>query len=377
MKKPSPELDNRPIEERMIESLAKTGFVFENEVADEFRKKKWGVITGRYYVDDVDGRARELDIVAYKLVSKPNIDVVTTVLTSCKKDAENAWAVLTRAREQNDPNTDLASVHYWTNNDILDAYLGSTDWRDSYVKGNGDLYRDIFRVDRQAFAFQLVSKSTSAPKNDRPIFESFAELVKALDHELSVLPECMKKNRVYVFNLLVAIDAPIYEVSYDKAKPNSAEIFQFQHFVQYIVRKRQREARVHLCAKRDLASAIKSYDALVRHDAEHFDKAIDRAYATAPENYRVGAVFSKILLKEVRWILNSELRKSGEDALGLGDELSLGFDNKKGELLVWLPGLDAAAALNDSEKAKRVMASALTRVLRYTGKFRFDSQIPF
>lgn len=47
-------------------ALTVTGFVLENYVTTRFKANGWGVIASKYYIDDVDGRARELDLLAYK-----------------------------------------------------------------------------------------------------------------------------------------------------------------------------------------------------------------------------------------------------------------------------------------------------------------------
>lgn len=222
-------IDNRPIEEKIPEALSKTGFILENTVAEAFRQAKWGVINSRYYVDDVDGRARELDLIAYKVKSGKNVDVVTSILISCKKDSDHVWTIMSRARPTQDPNTDWEPVHFWTNNEILDSFISSTDWRHGYISQDEYLEKQIFSMPRQAFAFQLVTNNGEAPRNDKPIFESLTDLMKAQDHELSILPKRMKKNRIYLFNLVTVVDAPIYEVTYDKEKPIAKEVSEFRH----------------------------------------------------------------------------------------------------------------------------------------------------
>jgi len=65
------------------DALAKTGFIVEHLVAEEFKKAGWSTIGGRYYADDIDGRARELDLVAYRSTKSKGLEVVTAVLVDC------------------------------------------------------------------------------------------------------------------------------------------------------------------------------------------------------------------------------------------------------------------------------------------------------
>ena len=87
-------------------AIEKTGFVLERKVSGILEKNRWNVINNRYYVDDVTGTQREIDVLAYKWCLIENITVVTTLLISCKKSEESAWVFLTRPVNVSDPNFD-------------------------------------------------------------------------------------------------------------------------------------------------------------------------------------------------------------------------------------------------------------------------------
>src|SRR5690606_5459650 len=113
----------------------RTGFLLEHAVAEEFRSAGWSVIGNRYYVDDVDDRTRELDLVAYRVKKFDDVGVLTGVLVSCKKDADNTWAFLTKDKPAYDPNIDWEPVHYWTDYEPLASYLAAEEWRRKYIHG--------------------------------------------------------------------------------------------------------------------------------------------------------------------------------------------------------------------------------------------------
>ncbi len=47
--------------------LEKTGFGLEYTVSSILENDGWTVINNKYYIDDVQGSAREIDIIAYKV----------------------------------------------------------------------------------------------------------------------------------------------------------------------------------------------------------------------------------------------------------------------------------------------------------------------
>jgi hypothetical protein len=65
----------------LANALARTGFPFENDVYGQLRKLGWGVISNKYYIDDVDRKARELDLIAYKVLETEDCDLVFSILT--------------------------------------------------------------------------------------------------------------------------------------------------------------------------------------------------------------------------------------------------------------------------------------------------------
>ena len=366
----------KSFEDKIPEALEATGFVVEHEVSEAFRAAGWGVIGSRYYIDDVDGKARELDLIAYKVTSGPEIDVVTTILISCKKDRENAWAVMSRKRPFQDPNLDWNPIHTWTNNGLLGAYLGSSKWSDEYVRSDNTIFSALFEIERQAFAFQLISKNSCRPKNDRPIFESLTDLMKAQDHELSILPDRMKKKRIYIFNLVAVVDAALYEVRYDEMPAVATEVQEFRHLARYIVRRQERVARINICSKNKIFGLVNSYELLAKHDAVFFNIKIKEAYDSLPRNRAVQRFLGKQVEKKLKWNVWAALGRNHRKRVV--PEIGFQFDSQKNELVVLmnLDDDDLSAIFIDElliEETRTLLASEA----RYVGSFRFEVDIPF
>ena len=76
--------------------IRKTGFVLENQIALILKSAGWTVISNKYYIDDSEESVREIDLIAYKAKRIQHFDVYTTLIISCKKSGDNAWALLAR-----------------------------------------------------------------------------------------------------------------------------------------------------------------------------------------------------------------------------------------------------------------------------------------
>jgi hypothetical protein len=70
---------------KYAEHIRKTGFLLEFNVTKVLEKHGWNVITNKYYVDDVQGSVREIDIVAYKATDINKTGIYTALILSCKK----------------------------------------------------------------------------------------------------------------------------------------------------------------------------------------------------------------------------------------------------------------------------------------------------
>ena len=71
--------------DKIVAGIAKSGFVLEHKVSDLLRAHKWSVINDKYYLDDVQESAREIDLVAYKISRRSDFLVYTALILSCNR----------------------------------------------------------------------------------------------------------------------------------------------------------------------------------------------------------------------------------------------------------------------------------------------------
>jgi hypothetical protein len=360
-----------------VAAVQRTGFPLEHLITRALQARNWGVISNRYYADDVDGRARELDLIAYKTFSTEECDYITAILVSCKKDAENSWALMSRTKPESDPNNDWEPVHFWTNVPYLRLHLANTAWKDEYNTKVTNSTGGFLKAQRDIFAFQVIAPKPNGavPRNDEPIFKSLEGLFKALDYEVTALDNRMAKPRVYQFNLAVLADCPLIEVDFDADEPVAREIGHAVHFARYMVKKRHLSALVHFVRRDRFAEFVAAADTLAFENRNLFNMLRADAKSALPGEEWARKHYANQLSSRILQEVNSTLGFGGIESTA--DQLS--FQHKDDILCieVGIFDTDSVAALNDDDMLCRSIRYLLSAHAHYRGDFKFTSDCPF
>ena len=206
------------------DNIKSTGFILESKVSDFLNNHGWGVINNKYYIDDVQSVAREIDIIAYKATKVRDVLVYTTLIISCKKNEENVWALLVKNIKPNDPNIDYEPLKNWSNHPVLNYELNFNN-KEKIGVPDGIVYEKIFNVTKNVFAFQEMSKKSGRSNNDKNIFNSITSLMKAQSYELTSLSSRKKERSVYFFHLMSLIDSEmiLLDCEGDEIHPSETE----------------------------------------------------------------------------------------------------------------------------------------------------------
>ncbi|TDV30798.1 hypothetical protein [Stenotrophomonas sp. CC22-02] len=381
-------------------ALEKTGFILEHVVASAFKKARWTTIGSRYYADDVDGRARELDLIAYRTVTNGDLEVVSAVLASCKKDEARTWAFLTEEKPRQDPNYDWNPVHFWTDVEPLRTYLKTEDWRKELYGALGGTYEGLFAATKSVFAFQQLgvtqqnqgkrkggaSHDAAVPRpvvtapvtsqNDDQIFGSIVSVMKALDHEMESLPNRAKnKKRLYHFTLLSIVDAPLVDVFYKGNSPTVTEIDGITHLSRYMVNRRELSALVHFVQASALPQYLKCLTESTAPSAKFFTELVGRSYEAIISNVHVRSYFSKAMNGMLVWRINEALRRL-TGVYGEVSSVELGYKDDFLEIELDEDRFTIDLLNQDAELSESVK-ELLNKRARYQGRFRFALDIPF
>ena len=81
----------RPIEAKLTEWLETQGYPLEMKVALEFEKAGLGTSISSFYRDPKSGDVREIDVLAYRYDSRPDIDIRVLFVIECKSSRDHPW----------------------------------------------------------------------------------------------------------------------------------------------------------------------------------------------------------------------------------------------------------------------------------------------
>jgi hypothetical protein len=363
----------------LASEIRKTGFVLENQVAQDLKRLGWTVISNKYYVDDSEETVREIDLVAYRVAKVQHFDVYTVLIISCKKSESNAWALLSRDINLNDPNSDWWPLHAWSNDKALSFQLSEIGKARKYHDQQlaSGVTKALSVPDVEVFAFQEMDKTSGKPQNDKPLFSAVTSLMKAQAYELSALPSRKKAPCVYQFNLLSVVDTELVRLMFKGSKIECTPIDSEHYLARYIVRKRETFSRIQFLRSSAFALALQDYGRLHQTNCKWFGAECDAFYKDVVKDVKRAAVLEEDLKKAIDAALWSQLYHQFQRIVNVGTP-SLDWSKSSDELRlgVTVPQ-EVMEFINKDPVIKQRVTKALKQVYRYEGAFRFDDDIPF
>ena len=358
------------------QEISKTGFELEHRVTTALRSARWQVIPSKYYVDAQSGTVREVDLVAYKFKKLGDISVCTALIVSCKKNADNAWVMLTRPLPTGDPNTNRHPVHTWTNIKPLFHQVSRARWPLSYYKAAAEAggTNALKLPTAEVFAFQEMKRATGTPNNDRNIFASLTDLIKAQAYELEVLPERQSTPSIYQFNLLSVVDAPLVRLHYQGQTPKATEVEDEKHIARYIVKRRETFSRIHIVQAQAFDRVLRDYTSLHQANCSVFADEHTAFYKDIHLDHSRLRVFDSEF--KTRLVHGFNLRLRRLNIAARISEASATWFTDNGLPIYIDTDNNTVLALGGDPTALKIAADALKDIYRYTGAF-FFTDLPF
>lgn len=367
-------------DEKFITGIKLTGFGLEFSISENLTKNGWTVINNKYYIDDVQGSAREIDILAYKTALQNDIQIYTVLIISCKKSKENSWALLAKNKNLNDPNMDWTPVTIWSNQKILKLIIENFDWKKSYISSSHNLNSQLLSPTKHIFAFQELNKKKGTPQNDKAIFNSIISCMKSQDYEIRSLDERKKENSIYNFNLISVIDAPLLRINYGDNNPSIERIDSDIYVGSYIINRKEKIFRIHFITANTFKSHLSIYNDLHSHNIKQTSDIFDSYYIKCLENKKKVDLFIKDFNRNLRWDIYSAIKSFRTDDKTDLNDISLLWDKNKNcvSLSVEKVWDDAEVnMLNTNNEIKVKVASILRKIYQYEGDFYFEPNVPF
>ena len=367
--------------DKFIKGINKTGFGLEFGISKILNENEWSVINNKYYIDDVQGSAREIDILAYKVSIVNKIQVYTVLIISCKKSIENSWALLAKSKNENDPNIDWEPVTMWSNQRIIKLIIDQFSWKENYVSECTKLKKDLFSPKNHIFAFQELNSKKGNPKNDKNIYNSIVSAMKSQDYEIGSLDERKQDESVYNFNLISIVDAPLMRLQYEDKSIKAKEIDSDIYVGSYIINKKETISRIHFITAKNFPSHLDIYNELHSHNKKQTNLMIKSYYENCMENEAKVNLFINDFNKELKWDIYLALNELLDDAPKINDvKLDIIWDSKKKCVALSINKIYADKDLeliNNDQKITELIAQSLLKFYQYAGGFYFDSGVPF
>ncbi len=359
--------------------IKKTGFVLENQIAQQLKESGWTVISNKYYVDDLEDSVREIDLVAYRVGKVRHFDVYTALIISCKKSEANIWALLTREINLKDPNADLWPLHAWTNDKALDFQLTQIGkarlYHEQITKMNVTEVLNVPSV--EVFAFQEMDKKSGKPQNDKPIFSAITSLMKAQSYELSALPHRKKSPSVYQFNLISLVDTDLVRLMFKDNDIECTSLESEQYLARYIVRKKEMFSRIRFIKANAFKKSLKDYGRLHKANCSWIETEYDNFYDDILKDHKRVNVLIENFRREINWIVPFLLERRFGKLFDINN-MSVYWMDKSNDARVGISfPEDILDFMNQSNDIKKYVAKAFKKIYRYEGSFHFEDDIPF
>lgn len=366
-------------DKKYIEGIKSTGFGLEFTISKSLTTDNWTVINNKYYIDDVQGSAREIDILAYKVTVKDGIQIYTVLIISCKKSSENAWALLAKDKNNKDPNIDWNPVTLWSNQKILKFIIENYDWKTPYVNSSQDLNDQLFSPQKHIFAFQELNKNKGTPQNDKAIFNSIVSSMKSQDYEIASLDKRKKQEAIYNFNLISVVQAPLLRINYGDDEPSVDNISSDIYVGSYIINKRETISRVHFIMSEEFDSFLGTYNRLHSHNVQQTSVIFESYFADCLKDNKKVDLFLNEFSQSIRFNIYRVIRGLRSDD-NINNVIGISWKEAKKSVAITVDDVwreEEVEALNSNSELKVKVAAALKKIYRYEGEFYFDDSVPF
>ena len=362
-----------------IKGINTTGFGLEFSISKRLLDDGWTVINNKYYIDDVQRSAREIDILAYKATMKEWIQIYTVLIISCKKSSENVWALLAKEKKINDPNIDWNPVTIWSNQKVIKFIIENYDWKTQYVNSSEELKNKLFSAKKHIFAFQELSKKNGKPQNDKAIFNSVVSSMKSQDYEIVSLDKRKKENSLYNFNLISVVDAPLMRINYGDAEPEIEHIDSDIYVGSYIINRKETISRVHFVKSETFESYLPIYNMLHKHNIDQASVIFESYFIDSLKDQLKVDLFLKDFSRKLIFDIYQAIEELRTDKEITGVS-GITWNEEKNSVAITVEHVwdeEEVKAMNTNIKLKTEVKKYLKEIYRYEGNFYFNADFPF
>lgn len=361
------------------EEIKKTGFILENSISRQLKNNNWNIISNKYYEDDVEESIREIDILAYKVTQINDFHLYTALIISCKKSEENAWALISRDINLEEPNSNWWPLHVWSNDTVINQILN--------IEGINKEYYNFMHLENEInimqppavdiFAFQQMNKSNGKPQNDKNIFSSITTLMKAQSYEMSALKSRIRKKCIYQFNLLSIIDSDLIKLHINEDDTISQQSIDSEQIIaRYIINKKDDFYRIRFITSNAFKDYINSFDKLHTGNIKLFNSKRELWLTNSVSDFRKIQILKNDFIDEiVNYIVDASEWNITEREVK--NSAFLVYNNSK--IRIFISDNEVInQRLNSNIILQERTKYYLQKIFRYTGEYYYSSDsLPF
>lgn len=384
------------LKKQISEAISHTGFPLEHYICNVLKKHQWNIISNRYYIDDVKGTEREIDIIAYKVSdSIDDVQYITTLVISCKKSEENRWCFLTRAVDTTDGNINWSPLHFCSTDKRFKFILETQNSLLVYKYLNHKALSHLYTFSNQVFAFQILQKSKKEKDKNRgalcikentDMYNSIITTIKAISSEKKSRFERYnnQSKRCYLFYALSIFDGGIIESKFENDGSQTIDsVSDIKYLNRHIVNNVDDFYIVDFTTKDNFDYRLKLYDILHSANTKYLSEFLNEFY----ENIFQFPDRINILWKDFEDSIRFGVRYHVEKLLNVGIDankykiwhsyyadiqtltLDIGGNNSL--------SIEQWEILNNNEELKQTIKTGLLKFFKYNGNFIFGETLPF
>ncbi len=358
------------------EEIKKTGFILENRIVKILKEHSWSIISNKYYEDDIAETVREIDILAYKVSKIDEIQIYTALIISCKKSEENAWALVCRDINLNEPNSNWWPLHIWTNDTALKQLGFKVNFEQEYYSYMHE-EKDITVMEPplvDIFAYQEMNKKNGRAQNDKSIFSSITTLMKAQAYEIDALSSRKGTKSLYQFNLISIIDSDLIKLHInDLEEITEHKIESEQMVARYIIRKKEQFFRIRFILSNAFDKYIDSFNSLHKSNIEFFKKKREEWIIDSIKNYPKLRLLQNEFINEIKEYISAE----SQWEIGTKEILDNSFlmwEHSLEKLKIFVTeNTSITEKLNSSDVINERTLFFLKKIFSYNGEFYFSN----
>lgn len=384
------------LKKQISEAISHTGFPLEHYICNVLKKHQWNIISNRYYIDDVKGTEREIDIIAYKVSDIiDDVQYITTLVISCKKSEENKWCFLTRDIDTADGNINWSPLHFCSTDKRFKFILETQNSQlvEKYMTHKA--LSHLYTFPNQVFAFQILQKSKKENdkkrgalciKENTDLYNSIITTIKAISSEKKSRFERYKNlsKRCYLFYALSIFDGEIIESKFENDGSQTIDsVSDIKYLNRHIVNNVDDFYIVDFTTKDNFDYRLKLYDILHSANTKYLSEFLNGFY----ENIFQFPERINILWKDFEDSIRFGVRYHVEKLLNVGidankykiwhsyytDIQTLTLDIGGGNSL----SIEQWEILNNNEELKQTIKTGLLKFFKYNGNFIFGETLPF